>query len=75
MAINATGWSEFGDGGDVRPPLSTDETRWQRLVFDYPNLVTYQRMDGELVDVPADRKGDTLTLETATFTVEQPAPD
>jgi hypothetical protein len=95
VAINATGWSEFGDGrakpelygiwsvteftvdGAIRPPLTTDEMRWQRVVFDYPNLLTYQRMDGQLVDAPAPRTADTLTLETenATFTVEQQAPD
>jgi hypothetical protein len=70
-------WSvtEFTVDGDSRPPLTTDEMRWQRVVFDYPDLLTYQHMDGELVDVPATHTGDTLTMETATFTVERQAPD
>jgi hypothetical protein len=56
--------------------LTTDEMRWQRLVFDSSDLATYQRMDGELVDVPADHTGDTLTLASmATFTVDRRTPD
>lgn len=41
------------DGYPV-PPLLDDETRWKKVVFDYPNAVTYQRMDDTLVTVPAD---------------------
>ena len=36
-----------------RPPLTTDQTRWQRVVFDEPGVITYQLMDGELVQAPA----------------------
>ena len=66
-------WSvtEFTVDGAPRPPLTTDEMRWQRVVFDQPGLVTYQRMDGELVDVPATQTGDTLDLpDVGVFTVD-----
>lgn len=38
-------WSvtEFHLDGAVRAPMTTDEQRWQRVVFDQPELVTYQR--------------------------------
>ncbi|UUO02615.1 DoxX family protein [Mycolicibacterium novocastrense] len=73
-------WSvtEFHLDGAKRPPLTTDEQRWQRVVFDEPGLVTYQRMDGELVSAPAvfDDTAGTLNVPgTATFTVARPTPD
>lgn len=79
--------SEFTVDDTPRPPLITDETRWQRLVFDAPQVVTYQRMNGELVDVAASMEGDTLTLTDlsappgeppapwATMTVDRQSPD
>ena len=78
--------TDFTLDGTSRPPLTTDETRWQRLIFDAPAAVTYQRMNGELVDVAATGTGrgtDILTLTTsgvadqplATLTVDRPAPD
>jgi hypothetical protein len=75
--------TDFTLDGTSRPPLTTDETRWQRLIFDAPAAVTYQRMNGELVDVAATGT-DILTLTTsgvadqpplATLTVDRPAPD
>ncbi|KUI43549.1 DoxX family protein [Mycobacterium sp. IS-1590] len=73
-------WSvtEFRLDGKPRPPMLTDEQRWQRVVFDEPQLMTYQRMDGELVSAPAlfdDRTGVLELPGTATLTVERPAPD
>lgn len=73
------------DGLSV-PPLTTDENRWQRLVFDDPGQATYQRMNGELVPVQATfRPGGQLELTTmangeaghpfATLTTEQRTPD
>jgi hypothetical protein len=38
--------TEFTVGGNPAPPLTTDEKRWQRIVFDDPGILTYQRMDG-----------------------------
>ncbi|WP_412093903.1 DoxX family protein [Mycolicibacterium goodii] len=78
------------DGRPV-PPLSTDENRWQRLVFDDPGAATYQRMNGDLVPVRAGSLPDgTLELTTltntpgaqdgrrppfATLSAERPTPD
>nr|WP_231750738.1 DoxX family protein [Mycobacterium sp. NAZ190054] len=46
--------TEFTADGIVRPPLVTDEIRWQRVVFDEPGLITYQLMDGELVQASTE---------------------
>jgi hypothetical protein len=45
---------DFTLDGESVPPLTTDEDRWQRLVFDDPKDATYQRMNGELVPVRAE---------------------
>ncbi|MFB8281302.1 DoxX family protein [Nocardia colli] len=45
---------DFTLDGQSVPPLTTDQNRWQRLVFDDPKAATYQRMNGELVPVRAD---------------------
>ncbi|HEX3153741.1 MAG TPA: DoxX family protein, partial [Candidatus Angelobacter sp.] len=34
--------------GQPRPPLLTDNTRWRRAIFDYPQVVALQRMDDSL---------------------------
>lgn len=31
--------------GEPRPPLLTDSVRWRRLIFDYPQAATLERMD------------------------------
>jgi len=36
--------------GVVRPPLLTDATRWRRILFEYPDYVTVQLMDGSRSD-------------------------
>jgi hypothetical protein len=67
-----------------RPPLLTDSTRWRRAIFDYPDRMTFQRIDdsfapyGASVNLP-DR---TLALTkkddknwTANFTFQRPAGD
>ncbi|MEU6587194.1 DoxX family protein [Nocardia sp. NPDC046763] len=46
--------SQYTRDGQPVPPLTTDETRWKTVVFDYPDAVTYQRMDDTLATVPAD---------------------
>ncbi|MDR3664275.1 MAG: DoxX family protein [Mycobacterium sp.] len=69
-------WSvtDFTAGGRTVAPLTTDRTRWQRVVFDQDGALTYQRMDGTLVDAKAhaDDHVITLTDPVATFAVEQP---
>ncbi|MEV4234985.1 DoxX family protein [Nocardia sp. NPDC050408] len=80
--------SEFTQDGVPVPPLTTDETRWQRVVFDVPGM-TYQKMDGTLVPaVPAidtaahkisvsapPQRPDAQPAQIADFSFEQPAPD
>ncbi|WP_433710696.1 DoxX family protein [Nocardia sp. CA-084685] len=80
--------SEFTQDGVPVPPLTTDRTRWQRVVFDVPGM-TYQKMDGSLVpavptvdtaahkisiSAPPERP-DAQPTHIADFTFEQPAPD
>ncbi|MCV7069101.1 DoxX family protein [Mycolicibacterium farcinogenes] len=73
--------SRFDVDGRTAPPLTTDEYRWQRVVFDLPEVVTYQRMNGELVDALLKADGDHLTVSgadgtaLATFTASRPTPE
>ncbi|WP_330229476.1 DoxX family protein [Nocardia sp. NBC_00508] len=55
--------TEFSVDGKPVPPLTTDEMRWQRVVFDRDNA-TVQRMDGRLLPVLAivDSDARTVTL-------------
>ncbi|RDI66989.1 DoxX family protein [Nocardia pseudobrasiliensis] len=71
------------DGRSVLP-LTTDETRWQRVVFDTPETATYQLMDGELIPARAEflPNGQLELRETAeprtpfaTLSTERPTPD
>jgi hypothetical protein len=69
--------SEFTADGKPLAPLTTDETRWQRVAFDETAMLTYQKMDGELVQVPVDVTDRTMVspeLE-ATFTYDRSGPD
>ncbi|KGI66525.1 DoxX family protein [Mycolicibacterium rufum] len=69
----------FTAGGAEVPPLTTDATRWQRVVFDDVGVLTYQRMDGTLVDeqVTWDRDRHTITLPARqeTLRYERSDPD
>lgn len=72
--------TEFSVDGKPVAPLTTDETRWQRIVFDSTGVMTYQRMNGELVDAPAEIGADSLAVSApdgsalADFTVSRPSP-
>jgi hypothetical protein len=74
-------WSvrNFTADGKNLPPLTTDGNRWQRLVFDEPDAVIYQKMDGELVasKVKVDIAARTIALPElgATFTFDRLSPD
>lgn len=72
-------WSvtDFTVDGKPVPPLTTDENRWRHLVFDEPEVVTYQRMNGELVPAPAEVDSAAIKLPEldATFTFVRPQPD
>jgi hypothetical protein len=37
---------EFSVDGQIRPPLMTDTTRWQRVIFQFPGSLTIQPMGG-----------------------------
>jgi hypothetical protein len=69
---------EFNVDGRPLPPLTTDQTRWQRVVFDKPGALTYQRMNGDLVDTTAEIGTDTITVSApgggavADLTVSRP---
>ncbi|MBF6328090.1 DoxX family protein [Nocardia transvalensis] len=65
---------DFTLDGQPVPPLTTDENRWQRLVFDDPEQATYQRMNGELVPARADfLPNGQLELTTMTDTTGEKA--
>jgi hypothetical protein len=56
---------EFKLGGKVLPPLLTDETRWQRVVFQFPKEVGIQSMNGSWTGhwLRRDMAKKTLTME------------
>jgi hypothetical protein len=74
-------WSvtTFSLDGASLPPLTTQRHRWQRLIIDDPDRLTYQRMDGELVTTPAVIDAHRITLFAAapptTLTIDRTAPD
>lgn len=77
-------WSvtEFTRDERAVPPSTDDEHRWQRVIFDMPEVVTYQQMNGDLVDAPVTVDGRTLTLTMpdqpaplAALNFERPSPD
>ncbi|WP_245402181.1 DoxX family protein [Nocardia albiluteola] len=77
--------SEFTRDGQVVPPLVTDQTRWRRMVFEYPGVVAYQRMDDTIEYVRATVAPGSRRIVLATIaerpeplgalTFSQPAPD
>ncbi|WP_405165846.1 DoxX family protein [Nocardia sp. NBC_01499] len=80
--------SEFSQDGQPVAPLTTDQNRWQRVVFDVSGMA-YQKMDGSLVRVvgAVDSAAHTITMSQAaggsgaqpsqigTFSFAQSAPD
>jgi hypothetical protein len=59
--------NEFTLGGKVLPPLLTDGTRWQRVVFQYPKKVGIQSMNGEWTGykIRQDTAKKTFAMEKA----------
>jgi len=59
------------------PPLVSDQNRWQRIVFDEPDALSYQRMNGELVTLAATVDDHAIAVPElgATLRVARPAPD
>jgi hypothetical protein len=69
--------------GRLRPLLLTDEDLWRNAVFDFPERMTVQRMNGEFTHYKISLKMDAKTLELtrdnsknakASFTFQQPEP-
>lgn len=71
--------TEFRLDGTVLPPLTTQQDRWQRLIIEDPNRLTYQRMDGELVTAAAVIGVHGISFfdapSSARLTVERPDPE
>jgi hypothetical protein len=80
-------WSveEFTLDGQVRPPLLTDDLRWQRVIFDrFPKTVAMQKMSGErlgyFLDLDLAKKKFALSKRAdpswkSELTIEQPQPE
>lgn len=75
---------DFTLDGQPRTPLATDTIRWRRLVFDFPQFVSEQRMDDsfERYPVKIDQKTKTFALSSMTdknwkanFSFTQPFPN
>jgi len=75
---------EFSSDGQLRSPLLTDRERWRRAVFDSPEFLTIQRMDGSFGGYGAsiDVNGNTVALTKggdknwkANFTFQRAAQD
>jgi hypothetical protein len=56
---------EFTVAGTSHPPLTTDEVRWQKVVFDDRGYVSIQRMDGSSIwaSIKIDKRGKTITFD------------
>ena len=57
------GVDEFALEGQPRPPLLTDDTRWQKAVFENKSALTVQGMDFKLVRYVAKMDLDKKTIE------------
>ena len=79
-------WSvdEFVVDGAVQPPLLTNADRWQRVIFDTPDIFYFQEMDSGIgnftLQLDSARKTFTLTVPAdpswkASFTYEDSGPD
>jgi len=75
---------EMSVDGQIRSPLLTDYGRWHRAIFDFPERMSFQRMDGSFeaygAAVKTDQKTITLTKAddkkwNAAFSFERKAPD
>jgi hypothetical protein len=69
----------FTRDGVTLPPLITQQHRWQRLIIDYPDRLSYQLMDGVIITRGAVFTGHTISVSDtpvpATLTIDRIAPD
>lgn len=79
-------WSvdEFVADNAVQPPLLTNPDRWQRVIFDSPDIFYFQSMDSQIgyFSLALDPKSKTFTLSApadprwkASFTYEDSGPN
>ncbi|NKY65731.1 DoxX family protein [Gordonia rubripertincta] len=68
---------DFRVEGTPVPPHTTDEKRWQRIVFDIGGATTLQMMSGVLVPVPAETSDKTLRMQQppASLAIDRPDND
>ena len=58
---------QFVIDGQLRSPLINDYDRWRRVLFDYPQLITFQRMDGSMARYSAAVNTQDKTLDLTKF--------
>jgi len=75
---------EMSVNGKVQPPLLTDDIRWRRVIFDFPERATFQHMDDSLqwINVAINEKDNTIALTKGgdknwkgSFKFQRPAAD
>jgi hypothetical protein len=54
---------EFSVDGQPRPPLLTDELRWQKVIFDFNTVLAAQGMDGKILRFAAKMDTSKKTIE------------
>jgi hypothetical protein len=75
---------QFEVDGQPRPPLVTDDLRWQRVIFQYPQFASVQMMNASRRTYRTQLDPERHTIELAkradpnwkpVLTYEQPAAD
>jgi len=75
--------SRMAIDGRLRPPLITDKDLWRNAIFDFPERMTVQRMNGEFAHYTVSLKMDARILELtrdndknwkSNLTFQQPSP-
>jgi hypothetical protein len=75
--------SRMSIDGRLRPLLLTDNDLWRNAIFEFPERMTVQRMNGEFARYDVSLKMDAKTLELtrkdqkgkSSLTFQQPAPN
>ena len=71
--------TEFTLNDTSLPPSTTQHDRWQRLIIEDTDRLSYQQMDGEIVPALADINVHTITLSDmgapTTLTINRTTPD
>jgi hypothetical protein len=54
---------DFSVDGQPRPPLLTDELRWQKVIFDFNTVLAAQSMDGKIIRFGAKMDAGKKAIE------------